>query len=204
MKILMNGMELSREAQGNMEVGQVLSEVQSEIHQGGKVLIGAAMDGVPIEHGFRRKRQLATPVTRVSKLELTIQNPEVIAEQILKDSLQMYRQIEQEVPSLATRFRIGDEFEANQQLADVLERLTLSLKGTSLALNSKSTADGLYARLNQAGGELLPVLDRVLAAQTSGDYTALADQLEHKLPKALKQCYECMTETAENPTGVVE
>ncbi len=197
MKIFMNGLELGREATGEMEVGQVLSEIQSEIHAGGKVLLGASIDGVAIESGFRRRRQLATPVTRVAKLELLIQDPEVVSEQILKDSLQIYRQIQQEAPVLATRFRMGDEFTANQQLADVLDRLTLSLKGSSMALKQRPLNSNLQGRLNQAGGELMPVLDRVLAAQTSGDYTALADQLEYKLPTALKNCYDCMLQATE-------
>ena len=64
MKIYLNGLELGREATGEMEVGQVLSEVQSEIHNGGKVMLAASIDGVPVESGFRRRRQLATPVTR--------------------------------------------------------------------------------------------------------------------------------------------
>lgn len=192
MKVFINGLELSREASGEMEVGHVLSEVESEIHAGGKVLLGASIDGVPIEHGFRRRRQLATSVTRVQKLDLMIQNPDAVAEQILKDSLSVYRQIRQEAPSLATRFRIGDEFAANQQLADVLDRLTLSLKGSALALKSQPNSSGLQSRLNQAGSTLMPVLDRVLAAQTAGDYVALADQLEYQLPNALNKCYEFM------------
>jgi hypothetical protein len=61
---------------------------------------------------------------------------------------------------------VGDEFSANQQLAEVFDRLTLSLKGTSLALKSKPINGGLQARLNDAGGALVPVLDKVLAAQT--------------------------------------
>jgi hypothetical protein len=89
------------------EVGQVLSEVQTEIHTGGKVLLGAAMDGVPIETGFRRKRQLATPVTRVKKLELTIQDPDAVSEQILKDSIQLYRQIQHDVPKIAAQIPRG-------------------------------------------------------------------------------------------------
>lgn len=202
MKIYLNGLELGREAGGDMEVGQVLSEVQSEIHNGGKVMLGAAMDGVPIETGFRRRRQLATPVTRVQKLELTIQDPAVVSEQILKDSIQMYRQVQHDVPDVAARYRFGDEFAANQQLADILDRLTLSLKGTSLALKSKQINGGLQARLNEAGGALVPVLDKVLAAQTSGDYTALADQLEYKLPQALKQCYDCMVQAVETTPSV--
>lgn len=201
MKIYMNGLELSKEATGEMEVGQVLSELQSEIHTGGKVLLGASIDGVAIESGFRRRRQLATSVTRINKLELMIQDPEAVSEQILKDSLQIYRQLQQEVPVLATRFRMGDEFTANQQLADVLDRLTLSLKGSSIALKQRPLSSDLHGRLNQAGGELMPVLDRVLAAQTAGDYTALADQLEYKLPTALKNCYDCMLQANESPAA---
>lgn len=201
MKILMNGLELSRQAEGNMEVGQVLSEVQNEIHAGGKVLLDASIDGVLIENGFRRRRQLATPVTRIKKLELTIQDKDIVSEQILKDSLQVYQQIQQEVPVLATRFRLGDEYAANQQLADMLEKLTLSLKGSALVLKKRTESNGFQMRLNQAGNSLAPVLDRVLAAQTSGDYTTLADQLEYRLPAALNECYNCMAEAAQETTA---
>lgn len=198
MKIYINGLELQKVASGDLEVGQVLNEVQSEIHAGGKVLIGACIDGVPVDNGFRRKRQLSTPVTRIEKLELMIQNPDALSDQMLKDSLQIYRQLQQEVTVIATHFRMGDEYIANQQLADALDRLTLSLKGSSMALRQRPQTTGLQGRFNRAGGELMPVLDRVLAAQSAGDYTALADQLEYSLPTALRNCYDCMLQATEN------
>lgn len=195
MKIYINGLELEKQATGEMEVGQVLSEIQSEIHADRKVLLQASMDGVPIEHSFRRRRQLSTPVTRVEKLELIVQNPDDVASQMLKDSVLIYQQLLQEVPMIATRFRMGDEYNANQQLAEAVDKLTLSLRGSSLALGKRAETDGLHGRFNTAGSELMPVIDKVLAAQASGDYTSLADQLEYRLPVALEKCFNVLVES---------
>lgn len=196
MKIFLNGHELEKQAEGTLEVGQVLNEVQTEIHRGGKVLLSAAMDGVPIEQGFRRRRQLATPVTRVARLDLMIQEPQVVSQQILNDSLQMFRQVQQEVAPLATSFRIGDEAQANQSLAEIIERLTLSLKGASLVLQRSQTTANAFAQLNQAGQQLMPVVDRILSAQAAGDYTALADELEYEMPQVLRECYVLLQKLA--------
>lgn len=189
MKIFLNGLELSKEAEGAVEVGQVLSELQSELHNGGKVLLAAMADGVLIEQGYRRKRQLAMPVNRVTRLDLTIQNAEVVAQQIMKDSLQVLRQIQQETASLATSFRIGDEYNANQRLAEFVEQLKLALQGVSVALQRGRTADSFYAPLHEAVRGLLPAIDRILKAQASGDYVSLADTLEYDLPQHLRECY---------------
>jgi len=196
MKIRINGLELAKEATGEMPVGQVLSELQQEIHLGGKVLLAASIDGTPIDNGFRRKRQLATPVTRIETLDVIVQESCAVTEQILNDSLLVQKQVAAELPGLATTFRMGDECQANQLLADVLDRVTLSLKGAALAIQKRPRQDGQFARMNQAGAALMPVLDRVLAAQTAGDYTALADELEYRLPAALRNCTECMIQAA--------
>lgn len=189
MKIFLNGHELAKQAEGPLDVGQVLDELQMEVHRGGKVVIGAAMDGVLIEHGFRRRRQLATPVTRVNRLDMTILEPEVVSQQILHDALEMFRQVQKEVAPLAASFRIGNETSANQNLADIVEKLTLSLKGASLVLQRGQSIANAYGQLDLAGRQLMPVVDRILAAQASGDYTALADELEYEFPQVLRECY---------------
>ncbi len=201
MKIRLNGVELSKEATGDLLVGQVLAEVQQEIHLGGKILLAASIDGTPVENGFRRKRQLATPVTRVATLDLMVQESSAVTEQILKDSLQIQQQVATELPDLATSFRIGDECNANQRLADTLDRVMLSLKGAALAMQKGKERSTYYASFNQAGTALMPVLDRVLAAQTAGDYTALADELEYRLPSALRNCQDCMAQMVANPVN---
>ncbi|MCB9358047.1 MAG: hypothetical protein H6506_04355 [Calditrichaeota bacterium] len=187
MKVYLNGLALEREAEGSAEVGQVLNELQTEIREGGKVLLTAAIDGVQIENGFRRRRQLATPVSNIERLDLTIQNSEVVAEQILQDSLQVLQQVQQEAAPLATGFRIGNEYDSNQRLADMMERLKLALQGASLVLSRSNTSANSFAQLNQAGHRLMPVVDRILTAQASGNYVAIADELEYEMPQVLRE-----------------
>ncbi len=189
MKIYLNGHALAREADGPMEVGQVLSELQAEIREGGKVMLNAAIDNVPIEYGFRRRRQLATPVNKVERLDLVIQEREAVAEQILNDSLQVLCDVQKEVGPLSTSFRMGDEYDSNQTLADVLERLKLSLNGAALVLQRSGTDPAVFSQLNETGHRLMPVVDRILAAQAAGNYVALADELEYEMPAVLRECY---------------
>jgi hypothetical protein len=183
MKIFLNGLELSRAAEGEQTVEQVLSELREEIRQSGKVITQVALDGRLLANGWQRKQRLASPVSLVQRLDLTVDEPQRLRDQTLQDAAVLVDRLLQQTKPLGRKFRVGDEVAANNELASFLEDLKLVLSG--LDLSTRPTAEGPASSarrcLMETAEHLLPTLDRIYRAQARGDYTAIADEVEYDL-----------------------
>ncbi len=196
MKILLNGFELPREAEGDLTIGQVLSELKTEIQQGGKVVTSARMDNIQLAEGWKARSQLSTPVSRVGQLDITIQDPDQLRSNMLNDVASLVSNMRTHAGPLAVKFRIGDEVVANNELADLLENLKLVLNGLDLMTRSEATGmpPDFRAKVASMADRMIPTLDRVYKAQASGDYIAIADELQYELTGHLKDWQQLLKE----------
>jgi hypothetical protein len=184
MKISLNGLELSRQAEGDMTVGQVLSEIQDEIRAAGRVVTGIAVDGLTLPEGWQRRQRLAMTVANAEVLQLTIEEPAELRRQTLVYASQLIGQLVQRTKPLGTKFRVGDEVTANNELASFLDDLKLVLAGldhSTRDFKDHASATTIRNRVVQSANQLLPSLDRLYKAQAGGDYIAVADELEYDL-----------------------
>jgi hypothetical protein len=184
MKISLNGLELSRQAEGNLAVGQVLSEVQQEVRTTGRVVTHIVMDGVTLPEGWQRRQRLSRPVSSVNHLELTVEEPAQLRQQTLVYASQLIGQLVRQTKPLGTKFRVGDEVTANNELASFLDDLKLVLAGldhSTRDFTDLASAVPVRNRVVASANLLLPSLDRLYKAQAGGDYIAVADELEYDL-----------------------
>jgi hypothetical protein len=189
MKITLNGMELSRRAEGSQTVGDVLTEVQAEIKRGGKIVTGVSLDSIPLPTGWKRRETLSSPVSNVQTLELSVDDPYRLLNQLLSDTEQMVLTLSKRSTELAGKFRIGDEVVANNDLAQYLDDLKQSLTGLDLLSRSSDVLPHpSRGNVMEAANQLLPTLDRIYKAQATSDYIAVADELEYELPLNLTAC----------------
>jgi hypothetical protein len=183
MKISLNGLDLTPTAEGEQTVEQVLSELREEIRQSGKVITQVALDGRPLVNGWQRRQRLASPVSLVQRLDLTVEEPQRLRDQTLQDAAALMERLHRQTKPLGRKFRVGDEVAANNELAAFLEDLKLVMSG--LDLSTRSIVDrsptSARQRLMDSAGQLLPTLDRIYRAQARGDYTAIADEVEYDL-----------------------
>jgi len=183
MKISLNGLDLTRTAEGDRTVEQVLSELREEIRRSGKVITQVALDGRPLLNGWQRRQRLASPVSLVQRLDLTVEEPQRLRDQTLQDAAALMERLHRQAKPLGRKFRVGDEVAANNELASFLEDLKLIMSG--LDLSTRSIVDrsptSARQRLMDSAGQLLPTLDRIYRAQARGDYTAIADEVEYDL-----------------------
>jgi hypothetical protein len=182
MKISLNGLDLTRTAEGEQTVEQVLSELRAEIRQSGKVITQVALDGRPLVNGWQRKQRLASPVSLTQRLDLTVEEPQRLRDQTLQDTAALMERLLGQAKPLGRKFRVGDEVAANNELAAFLEDLKLVMSGLDLSTRSiPRSPTSARQRLMDSAGRLLPTLDRIYRAQARGDYTAIADEVEYDL-----------------------
>jgi hypothetical protein len=183
MKIFLNGLELHRTAEGGQTAEQVLSELREEILRSGKVITQVALDGHPLANGWQRKQRLASPVSLLKRLDLTVEEPQRLRDQALSDAAQLVERLVQQTKSLGRKFRVGDEVAANNELASFFEDLKLVLSGLDLSTRPVRGNPPTSARqsLMESAQQLLPTLDRIYRAQARGDYTTIADEVEYDL-----------------------
>ncbi|MBI5058346.1 hypothetical protein HZB60_01035 [candidate division KSB1 bacterium] len=184
MKITLNGFLLNRVADGDTTVGQVLAELKDEIRSAGKVVSGVALDGHPLPDGWQRRQRLSRSVQSCQQLDLLITEPAALRQQTIDHTVQMIGHMRTQTKPIARKFRIGDEFTANNELATFLDDLKLVMAGLDHVTRATKEASTGAARaaLNTAVGELLPTLDRIYKAQAAGDYVTIADEFEYELP----------------------
>jgi hypothetical protein len=184
MKITLNGFLLNRVAEGDMTVGQVLAELKDEIRAAGKVVTAVAVDGRPLPDGWQRRQRLSASVQNCTQLDLLISEPETLRKQTLDQTVEMIGLMRAKTQPIARKFRVGDEYVANTELAEFLDNLKLVVSGFDHVTRElpEATATNARAALNTAVGDLLPALDRIYKAQAAGDYVAIADEFEYELP----------------------
>ncbi len=195
MKILLNGFELPKSAEGEQTVGEVLTELKQEIHRSGKVVTQVRMDNRPVPIGWQARQRMATPVRMISQLDLMIQDPDHLRKSTLSDVQDLISRMLTELAPLARKFRLGDEVAANNELAACLENLKLMLNGLELCARSGTAPTHLLTRqnLNRAAERMIPVLDRIYKAQSIADYIAVADELQYELPTHLSDWSDLIT-----------
>ncbi len=184
MKILLNGLDLARQAEGEQAVGDVLAELQDEVRAQGHVVTQVLLDGQPLSAGWQRRQQLSSPVRAVTRLELTIEDPLALKHRTLTDAANLTRQLVDRAKPLSRSFRIGDDVKANNDLASFLEDLKLVLAGldhTTRDACQDGAALPVRQRIIDSASRLLPTLDRLYKAQAGGDYVAVADEIEYDL-----------------------
>ncbi|MDD5088425.1 MAG: hypothetical protein PHI18_06480 [bacterium] len=187
MKILLNGLELARQAEGERTVGDVLAEVSEDVRRGGKVVTRIAVAGRAISEG-RRDRVLAARVDDVPSLELAIDDPEHLRRRTIQDAGELIEKLVGQCKPLSRKFRIGDEVAANLELADYLEDLKWVVAGLDYSTRGHQSQGGpasARGRLMDSARQLVPTLDRIYQAQAAGDCIAIADEIEYELLELL-------------------
>ena len=189
MKITLNGFLLNRVADGDMTVGQVLAELKEEIRTAGKVVTGVALDGQPLPDGWQRRQRLSASVENCRQLDLLITEPATLRKQTLDHTVLMIDEMRNQTRPIARKFRVGDEYTANNELAAFLDNLKLVVTGLDHVTRELSDTSGANARaaLNTAVGDIMPALDRIYKAQAAGDYIAIADEFEYELPTQMAE-----------------
>lgn len=188
MKILLNGLELARQAEGERTVGEVLAEVAEEVKQGGKVVTKVAVNGRVLSEDRLRHRLLSARVDDVPSLELSIDDPLHLRQQTAQDAGELIEKLVGQSKPLSRKFRIGDEVAANLELADYLEDLKWIVAGLDYSTREERAHEGespVRRRLMDTANQLLPTLDRIYKAQAAGDCIAIADEIEYELIELL-------------------
>jgi hypothetical protein len=201
MKIALNGLPLPRQATGTITVGEVLSELQEDIRAGGKVVTHIRVDSRPLATGWQRRKQLATPVTEVECLDLTVQEPLQLKRHTLEDAAGLVNRMVQQISPLGKKFRIGDEVTANNDLASFLEDMKLVLAGLDYTTRGSGTSrrtPPVRGRVMDTANRLLPTLDRIYKAQAAGDYIAIADEIEYDLKEQMSLWNSVLTEAQQS------
>jgi hypothetical protein len=201
MKVTLNGLELPREATGDQTVGNVLNQLTSEIHQGGKVIVAIHVDGQWISRD-QSSQALSKQVGTVRQLDVTVAELADAQERALNDAEQVIHALKMKSKPTAKKFRVGDDLAANAELAEFLQEL--QLVATSLDYCTRSSKPipqkvALRQRLDETAGALVPALDRIYKAQAAEDYVSVADELEYVLPDHLDR-WEELTRAARQTT----
>ena len=196
MRIMLNGVELSRQAEGNLTVGNVLGEVQAEITKGGKIATSVSLDGKPLPTGWRRRERLTSPVSSVNVMEFTVDEPSRLKQQMISDAESLLSTMEKNTATLARSFRIGDEVVANNELAQFLDELKLVVSSMDHAsrTNQADSKNPERGEILEAANSLVPTLDRIYKAQAAGDYISIADEIEYELPEHIAKCMKILNE----------
>jgi len=188
MKIMLNGLELARQAEGERTVGEVLAEVAEDVKRGGKVVTQVAVGGRVLTEDRQRNRLLSARVDDVQSLELKIDDPMHLRQQTIQDAEQLIEKLVGQCKPLSRKFRIGDEVSANNELADYLEDLKWIIAGLDYSTREDREKEGMISargKLMDSAGRLLPTLDKIYKAQAAGDYIAIADEIEYDLLELL-------------------
>jgi hypothetical protein len=189
MKVSLNGLELSRQAADNQTVGDVLSQLSGEIHQGGKIIVAVHVDGQWIPRD-ESSHLLSKRVGTVQQLDVTVAELADAKEHALDDAEKVIYALKMKSKPTAKKFRVGDDRTANTELAAFLQDLQLvamSLDYCTRDLKEVSGAAALRRRLDDTARTLVPTLDRLYKAQAAEDYVTVADELEYVLPEHLDQ-----------------
>jgi hypothetical protein len=176
-----------------MTVETVLSELQSEIHRGSKVVTGVRIDGRVLLSGWQRRQQLNVPVSSVNHLELRVDEPKNATANMLADAENLLNNLIVGAEELARKFRIGDEVIANNELAEYFENLKLVASALDMAsrqIAENPAGKSLRPQAEAAANSLLPLLDRIYKAQAAGDYIAIADEIEYEFPVQMAEWRE--------------
>ncbi|RPH95747.1 hypothetical protein EHM69_03430 [candidate division KSB1 bacterium] len=196
MKISLNGHELSRTAEGDQTVEQVLMEVRSEIQAAGRVVTRVAVDGEPLSAGWQRRRHLGKPVSQIQQMDLVIEEPARLQHQTLRDAAELADRLVGQAKPLGRKFRVGDEVTANNELSALLDDLKLIVSGLDLTTrkSNENSLSPVRNRLMDTATRLLPTLDRIYKAQAQGDYIAIADELEYDLRDQMVEWKDLLSE----------
>jgi hypothetical protein len=190
MKITLNGNELPRKAEGDMQVADVLRELRDEINASGKLLVRVILDGFPLADGWMNDDRVRTSASTVNHLELLIAEPRQLAQSLLNDSSEVIKKLTSKTSELARKFRVGNEINAHTELAEFLDDLKLVVSG--LDLTTRQTAQiqdmsEIRSRVEASASQLIPALSRIQRAQSAGDRIALADEIQYELPGQINQ-----------------
>lgn len=201
MKIFLNGHELTRTADDERSVDQVLTELREEIRDSGRVITQVTLDGRPLVNGWQRRQRLASQVSLVNRLDLTIEEPAHLRQQTLTDAASLVDRLVKQAKPLGRKFRVGDEVAANNELASFLEDLKLIMSGLDLStrpFGSRMPATSTRQRIVDSAGRLLPTLDRIYKAQARGDCIAIADEVEYDLKDQISGWKDMLTEVQQS------
>jgi hypothetical protein len=197
MRITLNGLELAKQATDDRSVAQILNEIKEEIKRAGKIVTAVYVDGASVAGNRREAELLNTPVRNVYTLELRVMDPDVLQSQALDDVARLTEAMKNRTETLATKFRVGDEVIAHNELAELLDQVKLivsCLDHTTRPRGGDQLVSGPRTRVLQAANELLPTLDRIYKAQASGDCIAIADEIEYSLPAHIASWSEITSE----------
>ena len=169
--------------------GQVMEKLSRQMTNNGKVITRIYMNDQTLVGGKQLDFYMF-PLEKVDTIELITADPRVLA----KDSLQSLTEFRFELIRNCCRsaelFRLGDDLEANELYARVIEGWRWLIKGINAMLgmlnvdiaNFKSDGKSLAEFQSQI---LLPLFDRMLEAQKREDWIELADLLEFELTDSL-------------------
>jgi hypothetical protein len=197
MKIILNGLELQKQAAGKLTVRQVLEEIQGEINSSGRILVRAVLDNGPLQENWLDDPRVNTSVDRVSTLDLVIDEPQRLAKQMLADAEALLSEMTVQTDELARKYRVGDDVVAHNELAGMLDKLKLIVKGMDVTTRHAARLYPLNEvrnRVKTSAEDLTPVLDRILTAQERGDNVALADEIEYELPGCIRAWHTLVDE----------
>jgi len=177
--------------QGEATLGEVLEKLSRRISQLGRVITGIKMNDQPLTEG-RQYDFKNFPLTSVETIELHTEEPVQLALEALNSSREHLAQLKKTSIRTAELFRLGDEMEANNYYARLMEGLRWLVKGLGAMTGmlgideNEAVLDGKGLRYYQ--DEILaPVFDKLYESQKREDWVELADLLEYELVSSLEQ-----------------
>jgi hypothetical protein len=188
MRIALNGLELSKTAEGAMTVGDVLNELRAEIQRGRKIITEVCLDGQPLSKDSLRSVELSRPVSVVQRMDLRIEEAASLRALALAQAEQLTAQLQENCKPISRKFRIGDAISANRELSVCLDDLQLVAMGLDQSLRlieNPRTASLLQNQVTRVAKQLAPTLDNIYKAQAAADYVTVADEIEHELSEHL-------------------
>jgi hypothetical protein len=167
--------------------GDVLEVLDARVTSEGAVLAAARFDGVE-EVAFRDPAAVRRALSSIGRVDVETAEPGAFLRRCLLEAVEPLRAAATSAQVLAEHYRRYDLAKGHQgatALASDLRALALIVLGATQSAGVESAVVVDASRLNAQVGELIVVLDALLAAQASEDWVTVADVLEYDLEPAI-------------------
>jgi len=194
MQLLIDGNEVSWDVSALRTFGEVMEEAVRRAAARGRVVSRVSVDGREIS--TRLEKELASlPPGEVGVVRISTTTPRELLGEALDGGVELCAAIVRDVRAVAASLRAGDIPAATSLYVSCIESLATYFQLAGAVFNGiQSGAFPLPGGVTSVGGELpsppsstADILEQLLAAQKSGDWTAMAALLEDRIVPNLEK-----------------
>jgi hypothetical protein len=188
MRLLIDGGEVSWDVSALRTFGEVMEEAGRRAASGGRVVSGVSVDGREISS--RLEREFASqPPGEIGEVRISTTTPAALLREALDGGLDLCAAILRDLRSVVASLRGGDIPAATSLYVSCVESLATFFQLAGAVFNGiQSGAFPAPGGAKSGAGELptppsstSEILERLLAAQKSGDWAAMAALLEDRI-----------------------